>query len=122
MTRTRTLSRVTPILLAAAAALPLGRSVAANSGAHTYKGSIVSTQYGPIQVAIRVKKGRIIDVKVAEATSTARSAALDTAAAPVLRQEVLQAQSARVAVVSGATSFSQAYIQSLQTALKKAHL
>ena len=58
-------------------------------------------------------------MRVAEATSAARSAALDTAAAPVLRQEVLKAQSASVAVVSGATSFSQAYIQSLQTALEE---
>ena len=30
------------------AALPLGRSFAAGAGTHTYKGSIVSTQYGPI--------------------------------------------------------------------------
>jgi uncharacterized protein with FMN-binding domain len=121
MTRIPSVTRLTPILLATVAALPLGRSFAAGAGTHTYKGSMVSTQYGPVQVAILVKKARIVDVRVAEATSTTRSAALDTAAAPVLRQEVLKAQSANVAVVSGATSFSQAYIQSLQTALKKAH-
>ena len=43
-------------------------------------------------------------------------------AIPVLRHEVLAAQSARIQAVSGATYTSQAYAQSVQAALDKAHV
>ena len=43
-------------------------------------------------------------------------------AVPVLRQEALQAQSANIDTVSGATVTSQGYITSLQAALDAAHL
>jgi uncharacterized protein with FMN-binding domain len=42
-------------------------------------------------------------------------------AIPVLRNEVLSAQSARIQAVSGATYTSEAYAQSVQAALDKAH-
>ncbi len=42
-------------------------------------------------------------------------------AAPVLRSEALQAQSAQIDLVSGATYTSDGYAQSLQAALDQAH-
>jgi uncharacterized protein with FMN-binding domain len=39
---------------------------------------------------------------------------------PYLRQEFLQAQSANVQMVSGATYTSEAFVQSLQSALMRA--
>ncbi|HEY8854145.1 MAG TPA: FMN-binding protein, partial [Candidatus Dormibacteraeota bacterium] len=41
---------------------------------------------------------------------------------PMLRSEVLQAQSANIDVISGATYTSQSYAQSVESALQQAHL
>jgi uncharacterized protein with FMN-binding domain len=46
----------------------------------------------------------------------------ESQAVPILIQETLSAQSARINDVSGATTISQAYISSLQAAVKSAHL
>ena len=51
-----------------------------------------------------------------------RSQYISEQAAPYLHDEVLQAQSAHIDVVSGATYTSESYMQSLQSALDKAHL
>jgi uncharacterized protein with FMN-binding domain len=48
---------------------------------------------------------------------TARSQFIDSQSLPYLRQEFLQAQSADVQMVSGATYTSEAFLQSLQSAL-----
>jgi uncharacterized protein with FMN-binding domain len=48
---------------------------------------------------------------------TARSQFIDSQSLPYLRQEFLQAQSANVQMVSGATYTSEAFLQSLQSAL-----
>jgi uncharacterized protein with FMN-binding domain len=50
-----------------------------------------------------------------------RSAEISQYAGPQLRQEALQAQSANINVVSGASYTSQGYAQSLQGALDAAH-
>jgi len=49
-----------------------------------------------------------------------RSQFISTQAEPLLREEALQAQSAQIDVLSGATYTSDAYAQSLQTALARA--
>ncbi len=95
---------------------------AAAAKAHTYKGTPIATRWGTIQVAITVKGKKITTVKVTDPTHTARSEILDDRAVPVLIQETLSAQSARISEVSGATSISQAYISSLQAAVKSARL
>jgi uncharacterized protein with FMN-binding domain len=51
---------------------------------------------------------------------TDRSQFIMSQALPLLRQEFLQAQSANVQMVSGATYTSEAFVQSLQSALSKA--
>ena len=55
-------------------------------------------------------------------SSHARSVAINSRAVPILRQRVLDAQSATFDTVSGATVTSDGYLQSLQSALDQAHL
>lgn len=52
---------------------------------------------------------------------TDRSQFIMSQALPVLRQEFLQAQTANIQMVSGATYTSEAFVQSLQSALSKAN-
>jgi hypothetical protein len=69
-------------------------SAAACSGAETL-GPVVQTKWGPVQVAAIISQGRICDVRaVVVPSSHARSAAINSRAVPILRQRVLDAQSA----------------------------
>ncbi|HEX3005770.1 MAG TPA: FMN-binding protein [Angustibacter sp.] len=89
----------------------------------TITGAVVSTPYGDVQVAAVVKGTRLLDVKalhLTDANGTSRS--ISAAAAPQLHDEALQAQSANIDTVSGATYTSEGYRQSLQAALDAAHL
>ena len=94
----------------------------AHPAAVQYTGAAVSSQYGPIQVAITVGSSRITAVTVSASPDSPRSQIIEAQAIPILKSETLQAQSASVNTVSGATDISNAYIQSLQSALSKAHL
>lgn len=94
---------------------------AAPSG--TFTGSSTSTRFGSVQVQITVAGGAITDVTALKLTDAdGRSVQISNRAAPVLRQEVLAAQSAQVSTVSGATYTSDAYLTSLQSALDQAGL
>jgi uncharacterized protein with FMN-binding domain len=87
----------------------------------TYSGAVAETRYGPVQVEIVVSGGKITDVKALQLTNAEqRSVEISNEAAPVLRSEVLAAQSASVATVSGATFTTEGYLTSLQSALDKA--
>lgn len=87
----------------------------------TYTGQSISTRFGDMQVQITVSGGRITDVTPLQITDREfRSQEISQRAVPILRQEVLQAQSAQVSYVSGATYSSDGYLQSLQSALDQA--
>ena len=88
----------------------------------TVDGPVVSTRFGPVQVEIVVADGRISDVVALQLPTGRHSGQISAYAAPILRQEALQAQSASIDIVSGATYTSDAYAQSLQAALDKAGL
>ena len=64
--------------------------------------------------------GKLTDVVALELPTGRRSGQISNYAAPTLRQEALQAQSAKIDLVSGATYTSDAYTQSLQAALDQA--
>jgi uncharacterized protein with FMN-binding domain len=95
----------------------------ASTGATTYTGDEVQTEWGIVQVQITVENGK---VTAAEATKVPdgnhRDQEINAYAVPLLNQEVLDAQSAGIDTVSGATVTSDGYIQSLQSALDAAHL
>ena len=87
----------------------------------TYTGSSVSTRYGNVQVSVTVSGGKITDVTALQLTNAeGRSVQISNQAAPILRSEVIAAQSANVANVSGATFTSDAYLTSVQSALDQA--
>jgi uncharacterized protein with FMN-binding domain len=97
-------------------------SGATTGTAHTYQGPVVQTRWGPIQVAVTVSGGKITDVAVPTyPTGNPRDEEINAYALPVLRQAVLNAQSANIDTVSGATVTSDGYKQSLQAALDAAH-
>ena len=84
-------------------------------------GPVEVNRYGPVQVRVTLSGGRIVDVEAVELpTDRNRSAQISQFAGPVLRQEAIQAQSAQIHTVSGATYTSTGYRQSLQSALDQA--
>jgi uncharacterized protein with FMN-binding domain len=90
------------------------------AGGGTATGDAVDTQYGPAQVKVTVKAGRITALQAVELQrDDPRSQAISAYAEPILRQEVLSAQTAAVDAVSGATYTSESYLQSAQSALDK---
>jgi len=94
-----------------------------SSGDGSYPGAVVQTRWGPIQVRITVEKGRITDVAVpVYPNGNHRDVEINAYALPVLRQSTLDAQSAHIDGVSGATVTSDGYKQSLQAAVDAAHL
>lgn len=98
-----------------------GSSGASDSG--TFTGAAAQTQYGEVQVQITVADGKITDVTPLHLTDRdGRSVAISQQAAPILRQEALQAQSAQIQAVSGATFTSGGYTTSLQSAIDQAGL
>jgi uncharacterized protein with FMN-binding domain len=85
------------------------------------RGDVIPTQFGDVQVAITVRGGRLTDVRALQLPfDHPRSQFISTQAQPLLRQEALRAQSAQIDVLSGATYTSDAYAQSLQSALTRA--
>ncbi|MEU6415812.1 FMN-binding protein [Streptomyces spiralis] len=94
-----------------------------SSGTKTVTGETVQTRWGPVQVRITLKNGRITDVTaVSYPTDNPRDQEINSYALPELRREALAAQSADIDSVSGATYTSDGYRQSLQSALDSAGL
>ncbi|HWY79730.1 MAG TPA: FMN-binding protein [Candidatus Sulfotelmatobacter sp.] len=87
----------------------------------TYIGSVADAVYGNLQVQAIIAGGKITNVQFLQAPSDRRtSVVINQQADPTLAQETIQAQSAQVDIVSGATDSSQAFMQSLQSALDQA--
>ncbi|MFD5079102.1 FMN-binding protein [Streptomyces sp. NPDC058371] len=94
-----------------------------STGTKTVTGDSVQTRYGPVQVRVTVKNGRITEVTaVAYPQDNPRDQEINSYAIPQLKREVLAAQSAQIDSVSGATYTSGGYTQSLQSALDSAGL
>ncbi|MDQ2726375.1 MAG: FMN-binding protein [Actinomycetota bacterium] len=90
-------------------------------GVRQIVGAPEDNPYGTIQVRVTVSGGRVTDVSTLQSPNDrGRSVEIARDALPVLRQEVLKAQSAQIDVVSGASYDSQGYAQSVQSALDKA--
>jgi uncharacterized protein with FMN-binding domain len=98
-----------------------GPTTARPAGPHSVDGSVVDTPYGPMQVTVVFDNGKITDVQTRQTPDVGgRSVRLAELATPILRQEVLGAQSARIDSVSGATYTSDGYAQSVQYAIDHA--
>ena len=89
----------------------------------TFTGGTAQTAYGPVQVQIVVQNNTITSANAIKyPTGNSHDVAIAQYAVPVLNREAVQAQSAQISMVSGATYTSSGYIQSLQSALSAAPL
>jgi hypothetical protein len=93
------------------------------AGATTVTGAAASTIYGPVQVQIMVKGGKVTAAKAVEyPQDTPRDSQINSFAIPVLDREAASVGSAAIDMVSGATYTSRGYITSLQSALDQAKI
>ncbi|MFH0172388.1 FMN-binding protein [Streptomyces cacaoi] len=98
-----------------------GSSGSAATGTRTLTGDSVQTRWGPVQVRITLKDGKLTDVTaVTYPQENPRDQQINAYAIPQLTREALTAQSADIDTVSGATYTSDGYRESLQSALDSA--
>jgi uncharacterized protein with FMN-binding domain len=91
-------------------------------GDATFTGDAADTRYGPVQVQITVSGGKITAVQPLQVPQeSGRDIRINSEAVPTLNSEAVQAQSAQIDTVSGATYTSEGYVQSLQSAIDAAH-
>jgi len=91
-------------------------------GGQQVDGDVVQTQFGDVQVRLIETAGRITDVKALQLPfDRRRSNEISQYSEPILHDEALQAQSAQIDTISGATYTSEAYRMSLQSALDRVH-
>lgn len=94
---------------------------AAKASSKTYTGGVVNTEYGPVQVRIVVKDGKIVRAAALQFPTGGKSDQINGNAIPQLQKSTV-ANNGQVDAVSGATITSGAYRTSLQSALDKADL
>jgi len=96
--------------------------VAAGYKNGTFQGPAVDAYYGLVQVQVDIQGGTIKSVQFLQYPNDRRtSQQINAIAMPYLQQEAIQAQSAKVDIISGATLTSQGFEMSLQSALQAAH-
>jgi uncharacterized protein with FMN-binding domain len=83
-------------------------------------GTAIDVGYGIVQVQATVSGGRLVDIQAVQLPfDNPYSANVSKQAWPLLVQEAMQAQSAQIAGVSGATYTSYGFAESLKAALQK---
>jgi uncharacterized protein with FMN-binding domain len=93
-----------------------------SNGNQQVDGDVVRTQFGDVQVRLIETAGKVTDVKALQLPfDRRRSNEISQYCEPILHDEALQAQSAHIDTVSGATYTSDAYRTSLQSALDRVH-
>lgn len=86
-----------------------------------YTGSTDSAYYGNVQVSATIQNGHLTSVNILQSPNdNPNSVNINSQALPYLKQEAIQAQSATINSISGATFTSQAFTQSLSNALQQA--
>jgi uncharacterized protein with FMN-binding domain len=90
------------------------------TGTETLTGATYSSRYGNTQIQVTITNGKITAVTALQLPTGGRSGAISQYVEPILSSEALTAQSANIDIVSGATYTSEAYAQSLQSALDQA--
>ena len=100
---------------------PAPGAAATGGAARVVTGPTESMIFGDVQVQLTVSGKRIVDVKELQMPfDRARSAYISQYVGPILRQEAIQAQSANIDLISGATYTSVAFDRSLAAALHQA--
>lgn len=87
----------------------------------TYTGSTVDAYYGLVQVKATIQGGKIADVTFLKyPDDRGTTIFVSQQSMPILKTEAIQAQNAKVDIVSGATDTSLAFQESLGNALMQA--
>jgi len=87
-------------------------------GETAVSGGVANTVYGPVQIQLVMRSGKIVKVAVLrQPMNTINDIRIGDFAFPKLIGETLAAQTAKIDAVSGASYTSAGYIQSLQSAL-----
>ncbi|MGW8564956.1 FMN-binding protein [Isoptericola sp. NPDC055881] len=89
----------------------------ADTSTVTVTGDVAQTPYGPVQVAVTFSGTHIDDVVTVQSPTGPESSQIAARSTPVLAQEVVDAQSAHIDTVSGATYTSEGYRESVQSAI-----
>jgi len=94
-------------------------SAGGQAGSRTAVGPGVNYNFGVLSVRVTVSSGKIVKIGIASLQDggNPRSQFIDQQALPILEQQALQAQSANIQGVSGASYTSAGFAQSLQSAL-----
>lgn len=84
-------------------------------------GPLVNYNYGILSVVVKASGSKITNVTIASIDDGGnfRSQSIDQQSIPILEQQAMQAQSANIQGVSGASYTSAGFAQSLQSALSK---
>ncbi len=91
------------------------------AGVSTATSPPMATPFSLVQVRVTLTHGRLTGVETVALTGDGpHTQALNARAEPILRREALQAHSARIDAVSGATYTSRVWIQSLRQAIELA--
>jgi uncharacterized protein with FMN-binding domain len=102
---------------------PPSGSPSASTGQYkdgTYTGAVADAFYGNLQAVAIIQNGALTDITFPQYPTNGHSGQVSNNALPLLKQEAITAQSANVNVVSGATQTSEAFQQSLASALAQA--
>jgi uncharacterized protein with FMN-binding domain len=88
---------------------------------HSATGNSVNYTYGTLSVTVTATGNRITNVGIASLNDdgNSRSQAIDQQSIPILENEAMQAQSANIQSVSGASYTSAGFKQSLQSAISQ---
>jgi uncharacterized protein with FMN-binding domain len=99
-------------------ATPTPTPAASGLKSGSFTGQTYANPYGNVQVQVVISGGKITDVKTIQyPNGHQQSVFINSQALPLLREEVLQAQSAKINIIGGATFTSEGYAQSVQSAL-----
>ncbi|WP_328874498.1 FMN-binding protein [Streptomyces sp. NBC_00287] len=110
---TDTTSTTEAVAPAPSASSSSSSSSSSGSSALVVEGSVVNTEKGPVQVEVTFDGDKIASVRMLQQPNHPQT----TAAVPKLIESTLEAQSADIDTVSGATITSEGYKESLQAAL-----
>jgi len=112
------LSNSTAATSAAAAQTPT--TAAAGYADGTYTGESVRIRWGEVQVQAVIENGALTEIAWLALPTDRESDRINNQATPILAQEAIESQSAEVDVISGATMTSEAFMESLDSALEQA--
>lgn len=86
-----------------------------------YTGPVTDAFFGPFQVKAIIVNGKLADIQFLQyPNDRPTSISINTNAIPIMKQEAIAAQGAKVDIVTGATQSTEAFQRSLAAALAQA--